>query len=66
MPPTTRHLYVRSIRLLHLTPARHVPNPADPAVRLAALVDEYREHDNLGALFDGLRALARDTIPPTP
>jgi hypothetical protein len=41
-----------------------VPNPHDPAAsHIAALVDEYRQHDNLGALFDGLRALARETQP---
>lgn len=41
-----------------------MPNPPqDTASRLAALVDEYRQHDNLGALFDGLRALARDATP---
>jgi hypothetical protein len=40
-----------------------VPNSADPASRLAALVDEYRDHDNLGVLFDGLRAIARETTP---
>jgi hypothetical protein len=39
-----------------------VPN-ADPASRIAAIVDEYRDHDNLGVLFDGLRALARETPP---
>lgn len=41
-----------------------MPNPPqDPANRLATLVDEYRQHDNLGALFDGLRALAREHAP---
>jgi hypothetical protein len=40
-----------------------VPNHADPASRLATLVDEYRDHDNLGLLFDGLRTLARETPP---
>src|SRR6476620_9293688 len=40
--------------------AGHVPNPQDPAARIATLVEDYRQHDNLGALFDGLRALARD------
>jgi hypothetical protein len=42
-----------------------VPNPPsqDPASRLAAIVEDYRQHDNLGALFDGLRALARDAGP---
>jgi hypothetical protein len=40
-----------------------VPNQADPATRVATLVDEYREHDNLGVLFDGLRTLARETPP---
>jgi hypothetical protein len=44
--------------------AVHVPNPPqDPAARLAAIVEEYRQHDNLGALFDGLRTLARE-VPP--
>jgi hypothetical protein len=43
--------------------ARHVPNATDPAARLTSLVNEYRDHDNLGVLFDGLRALARDTPP---
>jgi hypothetical protein len=42
-----------------------VPNPPqqDPAARLAAIVEDYRQHDNLGALFDSLRALARDATP---
>jgi hypothetical protein len=40
-----------------------VPNPSDLASRLAALVEEYRGHDNLGVLFDGLRALALETAP---
>lgn len=41
-----------------------MPNPPqDPASRLAAIVDEYRQHDNLGALFDSLRALARESTP---
>jgi hypothetical protein len=40
-----------------------VPNPQDPAARIAAIVEDYRQHDNLGALFDGLRALARDSSP---
>jgi hypothetical protein len=41
-----------------------VPNPPQaPASRLAAIVDEYRQHDNLGALFDSLRALARESTP---
>jgi hypothetical protein len=40
-----------------------VPNHSDPASRLAALVEEYRDHDNLGVLFDGLRALALETAP---
>jgi hypothetical protein len=40
-----------------------VPNPTNPASRLAALVEEYRGHDNLGVLFDGLRALASETAP---
>lgn len=40
-----------------------MPNSADPASRLATIVDEYRDHDNLGVLFDSLRALARETPP---
>ena len=40
-----------------------MPNPPDPASRIALLVDEYRDHDNLGVLFDGLRSLAQDTSP---
>jgi hypothetical protein len=42
-----------------------VPNPPsqDPASRLAAIVEDYRQHDNLGALFDALRALAREAGP---
>jgi hypothetical protein len=40
-----------------------VPNPANPASHIATIVDEYRDHDNLGVLFDGLRALARETAP---
>jgi hypothetical protein len=44
--------------------AVHVPNPQqDPANRLASIVEDYRQHDNLGALFDSLRAFARDTSP---
>ena len=44
--------------------AGHVPNPPqDPAARLAAIVEDYRQHDNLGALFDSLRALARESEP---
>lgn len=35
----------------------------DPAGRIASIVEDYRQHDNLGALFDGLRALARDASP---
>jgi hypothetical protein len=42
-----------------------VPNPADPASRIDALVDEYRDHDNLGLLFDGLRVIARELPPET-
>jgi hypothetical protein len=60
-PPVT--LYVPFHPLLHFSQARHVPNQADPATRVATLVDEYREHDNLGVLFDGLRTLARETPP---
>ena len=41
-----------------------MPNPPlDPANRLARIVEDYRQHDNLGALFDSLRALARDSTP---
>ena len=40
-----------------------MPNPQDPAARIAAIVEDYRQHDNLGALFDGLRELARDSSP---
>jgi hypothetical protein len=41
-----------------------VPNhPQDPAARLAAIVEDYRQHDNLGALFDSLRALAQESAP---
>jgi hypothetical protein len=41
-----------------------VPNhPQDPATRLAAIVEDYRQHDNLGALFDSLRELARESTP---
>jgi hypothetical protein len=41
-----------------------VPNPPqDPANRLATIVEDYRQHDNLGALFDGLRDLAREVAP---
>jgi hypothetical protein len=41
-----------------------VPNaPQDTASRLAAIVEDYRQHDNVGALFDSLRALAGDTPP---
>jgi hypothetical protein len=43
-----------------------VPSPQqDPAIRIADIVEEYRQHDNLGALFDGLRQLARDESPET-
>ena len=35
-----------------------MPNPPkDAATRLATIVESYRQHDNLGALFDELRAL---------
>ena len=40
-----------------------MPNPQDPASRIASLVDDYRNHDNLGVLFDGLRVLARESEP---
>lgn len=40
-----------------------MPKPTDPATRIATLVDEYRDHDNLGALFDGLRTLTREATP---
>ena len=39
-----------------------MPKPIDPADRIAVLVDEYRKSENLGVLFDGLRALARETL----
>jgi hypothetical protein len=46
------------------TQAGHVPNPPkEAATRLATIVENYRQHDNLGALFDELRALARDSAP---
>jgi hypothetical protein len=39
-----------------------VPNPPqDVATRIAAIVEDYREHDNVGALFDALRTLATET-----
>ena len=50
---------------LPLRQARHVPNSTDPASRLASIVDEYRDKDNLGVLFDGLRVLAREMSPET-
>lgn len=42
-----------------------MPNPPSqaPVARIAAIVEDYRQHDNLGALFDALRALARDSTP---
>jgi hypothetical protein len=41
-----------------------VPNPPQaPAARLATIVEDYRQHDNLGALFDSLRAFARELAP---
>ena len=41
-----------------------MPNPPqDHASRLEAIVEDYRQHDNLGALFDALRGLARDLAP---
>ena len=41
-----------------------MPNPPqDPASRLAAIVEDYRQNDNLGALFDQLRTLARESSP---
>ena len=41
-----------------------MPNPPkDAATRLATIVESYRQHDNLGALFDELRALALDSTP---
>jgi hypothetical protein len=58
-PPCT----ARSPQLLQRTQAGHVPNPQDPAARIAAIVEDYRQHDNLGALFDALRQLARDESP---
>jgi hypothetical protein len=45
------------------------PNPSSsarqptPAARIARLVDEYHQHDNVGLLFDGIRTLARETEP---
>lgn len=40
-----------------------MPNITAPADRLAAIVADYQQHDNLGALFDELRTLARETEP---
>jgi hypothetical protein len=40
-----------------------VPNATEPADRIAAAVESYRQHDNLGVLFDDLRKLARETPP---
>lgn len=41
-----------------------MPNaPQAPANRLAKIVEDYRQHDNLGVLFDNLRSLARDSDP---
>ena len=41
-----------------------MPNPPkEAASQLAAIVEDYRQHDNLGALFDSLRAFARDAAP---
>ena len=39
------------------------PSPQDPTSRIADIVEDYRKHDNLGALFDALRALARESSP---
>lgn len=39
------------------------PSSDDPATRVAAAVAEYREHDNVGALFDALRAIASSASP---
>jgi hypothetical protein len=63
--PLATHKLLRPVQIVCCiyVKARHVPNPADPASRIATLVDEYRDHDNLGALFDGLRSLARETPP---
>src|SRR4051812_9201886 len=73
MGTTTRQLVRPCQSDCCTVPADHVPNPAppvppppqaptpDPAVRLARLVDEYRNHDNLGVLFDGVRTLAGET-----
>jgi hypothetical protein len=40
-----------------------VPNSPDPVARIAEIVEDYRNHDNLGALFDGLKALAAENEP---
>lgn len=40
-----------------------MPNSPNPASRIATIVDEYRHHDNLGVLFDGLKTLASETPP---
>jgi hypothetical protein len=62
---TTHHLYAASTSRVGQLKAGHVPNPTqqDPASRLAGAVEDYRQHDNLGALFDALRSLARETTP---
>src|SRR5207253_6145810 len=61
-PSTTHHLFTN----YNCIEAGHVPNPQqDAATRIATIVEEYRQHDNLGALFDGLRQLARDESPET-
>jgi hypothetical protein len=39
------------------------PGPSDVAAELAAAVDEYRRDDDLGALLDRLRRLARSADP---
>jgi hypothetical protein len=49
-----------------MSPAQ-IPSPGarqlTPAARIARLVDEYHQHDNVGLLFDGIRSLARETDP---
>lgn len=40
-----------------------MPNSPDPVARIAEIVEDYRAHDNLGALFDGLKNLAAENEP---
>ncbi len=40
-----------------------MPSQSPTAIAINTLVDRYRQTDDLGALFDGLRTLARDTDP---